>query len=166
MRKLCLYDSLFWLILNSPTAGERPPNMISRKYSSTLGFSLVAILISGCGVDGPELIPVNGKVTIKGKPAGNISLQFLPDVQEDAGGVWPSSIGLSKPDGTFELHTSDNQLGAVAGRHRLIIVDIDEERPEQGKERTKPIRLDSRYAIAGTISVEVQPGKLVEIAIP
>ena len=133
-------------------------------FSVVLFLFLVAVV--GCGESGPELIPVNGKVTIKGKPAGNISLQFLPDVQEDAEGVWPSSIGLSKPDGTFELRTSDNRLGAVAGRHRLIVVDIDEERPEQGKERTKPIRLDSRYAIAGTISVDVQPGKPVEIAIP
>lgn len=127
---------------------------------------IFAAALAGCGAQEPVLLPAKGIVTIGGQPAGNISVQFLPDVGEDQRGVWPTSYGITAEDGTFDLWTSDNKEGAVPGRHKLILVDLDEERPEQGKERTRPVRLDGRYAVAGTMTATVEPDQLIEVAIP
>jgi hypothetical protein len=135
-------------------------------------FPILVVLIaclsqmSGCGKKSPELVTAKGVVTIGGKPAANISVQFLPDVGEDRDGVWPTSYAITSDDGTFELRTADGQAGAVPGRHKLILVDVDEERPAQGQERTRPIRLDARYAIAGTVTAIVEADQLIEIVIP
>lgn len=124
------------------------------------------VLLVGCSDRAPNLVPASGIITIKGKPAANISIQFLPDVKENADGVFPSSMAISSSDGTFELRTMDNQPGAVPGRHKVVLADAEEERPEQGKERTKPIRLDPSYAVAGRLDAMVEEGKRIELSIP
>jgi len=129
-------------------------------------FLLLSVAMIGCGPPKPVLIPASGKITIGGKPAANISLQFLPDVPEDAQGAFPTSYGISQEDGSFELKTADNLEGAVPGPHKLILVDMDEERPAQGAERTRPIRLPQRYTVAGTQTAVVEQDKPIEIAIP
>lgn len=137
----------------------------SRKFFLRLLFPAV-IIIGGCSQPTPTLVPAKGTINIGGKPAGNISLQFLPDVKENAAGVWPSSMAVSKEDGTFELATVDNQPGATPGPHKVVLSDLEEERPAQGAERTKPVRLNSSYAIAGKLTVTVEEGKDIEIKIP
>jgi hypothetical protein len=127
---------------------------------------LMAIVCVGCSEPGPKLVPAKGTITIKGKPAANISIQLLPNVKENTAGVWPSSQAISKEDGSFEMVTTDNQPGACPGEHKVILVDTEEERPAQGKERTKPVRIDSSYAVAGKLTVTVEEGKPIEIAVP
>jgi hypothetical protein len=127
---------------------------------------LMLVVITGCAEPQAKLIPARGTIKINGKPAGNISIQFLPDVKEKEVGAFPSSLAISKDDGSFELATHDNQPGAVPGKHKVILNDIDEERPEQGKERTKPIRLDASYSVAGNLTATVEEGKSIELVIP
>ncbi|MCC6508696.1 MAG: hypothetical protein IT423_06295 [Pirellulaceae bacterium] len=119
----------------------------------------------GCAKAAPVLIPAKGTISIKGKPAANISLQFLPDVKEGTACVFPSSTAISSADGSFELSTVDSQPGAVPGPHLVVLADLDEERPAQGKERTRPVRLDSRYSIAGSLKVSIEEGKPIVIDI-
>ena len=133
----------------------------------SIGFALLfAILCGGCSKPGPKLVSAKGTITIKGKPAGGIAIQFLPDVKETADGVFPSSQAISKEDGSFELYTMDNQPGAVAGPHKIVLVDSEEERPEQGKAATKPPRIDPGYAVAGKLTATVTEGKPIELVIP
>ncbi|HMP18647.1 MAG TPA: hypothetical protein PKD72_16595 [Gemmatales bacterium] len=141
---------------------------VSYKFVSTcMGIGVLATLfLAGCGPEPPVLIPAKGTITIGGRPAANISVQFLPDVKEDAPGNYPTSYGISLEDGSFELRTADNLEGAVPGLHKLILVDMDEERPEQGTERTRPIRLPQRYLVAGTATAIVEKDKPIEISIP
>lgn len=139
--------------------------LLSQGLPALLGLLLISAFV-GCGPPKAELIPARGVVTIDGKPAANISLQFLPDVPEGAKGSFPTSYGISAEDGSFELKTADNLDGAVPGPHKLILVDLDEERPEQGTERTRPIRLPQRYAVAGTQTAVVAKDQPIEIAIP
>lgn len=121
-------------------------------------------LLVGCS-KGPELVPATGTIKIKGQPAANIAIQFLPDVKESTEGVWPTSTAISGEDGSFELRTADNQLGAVPGTHKLVLVDAAQERAEQDKP-VKPGRIDSTYSIPGTLKATVEPGKPIEINIP
>lgn len=127
---------------------------------------LCIVFLLGCGPQKPVLVPARGVITIAGKPAANISVQFLPDVAENAGGIFPTSYGISQADGSFELRTADDLEGAVPGPHKLILVDMDEERPEQGTERTRPIRLPQRYTVAGAATAVVEKDKTIEIVIP
>ena len=127
---------------------------------------LFAILCGGCSKPGPKLVPAKGTITIKGKPAAGIVIQFLPDVSEKADGTFPSSQAISKEDGSFELFTMDNQPGAVVGSHKVVLVDTEEERPQQGKAATKPARIDPSYTIAGKLTATVAEGQPIELAIP
>ncbi|MHB1559557.1 MAG: hypothetical protein ACYC61_19085 [Isosphaeraceae bacterium] len=76
--------------------------------------------LCGCGTSGggkvPDLIPVKGKVTFKGKPVSKGVVRFEPE------GVGREASGTIQPDGTFVLTTHKDGDGAVAGHHRVSIV--------------------------------------------
>ena len=131
-----------------------------RRYSirGSLGaFACAALLASsGCG-DTVILTPVEGVVKIDGKPAANISIQFLPDVMK--GGKGPTSYATSDADGKFKLQTYEGKDGAVPGSHRVVLVDIDEERPAQGQAMKKRPRLDGRFSLPNAgLAAEVTAG--------
>lgn len=119
--------------------------------------------LAGCGGEPTyAMTPVEGVVKLDGKPAANVSVQFMPDVMR--GGKGPTSAGESGPDGRFTLKTYDGKDGAVVGPHLMVLFDLDEERPEQGQPRRKPIRLDARYAMsANGLPVEVKPGQPITL---
>jgi hypothetical protein len=114
------------------------------------------LFMSGCG-NKVQLVPVDGVLKIGGKPAANISIQFLPDVVKGSGG--PTSYATTDADGKFRLKTYDGQDGAVAGPHAIVLADLDEERPPQGVPLKKQPRLDSKYTTAsGGLRAEVPAG--------
>ncbi|MCI0701342.1 MAG: transthyretin-like family protein [Planctomycetia bacterium] len=115
-----------------------------------------ALCLSGCG-SSVKLVPAEGVLKIGGKPAANISVQFMPDVLK--GGKGPTSFATTDVEGKFRLKTQDGKDGAVAGAHTVILADLDEERPPQGQVAKKLPRLDSKYTTAsGGLSAEVKEG--------
>lgn len=121
------------------------------------GLALAALALTGCGGDKVKLVPAEGVLKIGDKPAANVSVQFMPDVTKGAKG--PTSFGTTDADGKFRLKTYDGQDGAVPGPHTVILADLDEERPPQGKPLTKQPRLDSKYTTgAGGLRAEVPAG--------
>jgi hypothetical protein len=117
---------------------------------------LAGVALAGCGPR-VKLVPVEGTVKINGKPAANISIQFMPDAMQ--GGKGPTSFGTTDAAGKFRLQTNDGQEGAVVGPHRVVLTDLDEERPPQGREAKKRPRLLPEYAVATTgLPVEVKEG--------
>jgi hypothetical protein len=131
------------------------------------GFAIVALLSAvtlGCKPQ-IKLVPAAGTFTIGGKPAGNITVQFMPDVSQKGNG--PTSYATTDGEGRFTLRTYDNRAGAVPGPHVVTAVDLDEERPAQGQERTRPVRLDAKYSMAAQgIRVTVEEGKPLTIDVP
>jgi len=118
---------------------------------------LLGLFALGCGGNVPKLVPVEGVVRINGKPAEGISIQFQPDIMQGSKG--PTSFASSDKKGKFRLRTYDGKDGAVVGTHLVILVDEQEERPEQGKRASRPPRLAGKYAIpASTLRVEVKEG--------
>jgi len=116
-------------------------------------------LAAGCSSEPiVELAPAEGVVKINGQPAENIFVQFLPQVPE--GAPAPTSTGVSDGQGRFQMITGDGQPGAVVGPCKVILSDMDEERPEQGQPMTRPPRIPPDYSILNprTMQVEVQPG--------
>jgi hypothetical protein len=126
--------------------------------------ALVGLLPIGCKPQ-IKLVPASGTFTIGGKPAGNITVQFMPDVSQKNGG--PTSYATTDAEGRFVLRTYDNRDGAVPGPHLVTAVDLDEERPAQGQERSRPVRLDAKYSMAAQgIRISVEEGKPLTIDVP
>lgn len=127
-------------------------------WLSVLGVALVV----GCGKQEAELVPVSGTLKIDGVVAPNIMVRFMPDIMEK--GTGPSSTAITNEKGEFTLKCDDQRDGAVPGNHVVTFIDIDEERPAQGEEQTRPPRIDSAWTTAaGGTRVVVTAGQPVNI---
>lgn len=79
---------------------------------------LLAIPV-GCGEAGPEIVEVEGTVTLDGKPLEKIRVEFWPE------GNGPQSTALTDDQGKFALMTPDNVTkGAVIGKHKVVLKDL------------------------------------------
>lgn len=120
------------------------------------------ILVSGCGKQESELIPVTGTVKIDGVLAPNIMVRFMPDIMDKNMG--PSSSAITNEKGEFTLKCDDQRDGAVGGNHVVTFIDMDEERPAQGEESTRPPRIHSVWTTAaGGSRVTVTAGQPVNL---
>lgn len=126
-----------------------------------MALTACALLYTGCGKPSADLIPAVGTVSIDGKPADAIMVQFLPKTL-DPNAIAPSSQAITDEDGNFELRTTDNVVGAMAGRHMVRLYDTLEERVAQGQKRTKPLRLDPIFS-TGKLAIEVVEGEVIKI---
>jgi len=123
-------------------------------------------LLAGCS-RGPALAEVKGRVTMKGKPLGNVRVDFQPD--PDKGTTGPGSTGTTDADGNFTLKYADGRPGAVVGHHRVILSDLDlygnvfvgrgdyrTEDPKGPKETPKKARFAPSYADLGQTSLRLE----------
>jgi hypothetical protein len=114
---------------------------------------LVAVVLApcwGCGSAGSspsELISVKGKVTYKGQPLAKGLVQFAPR------NTGREASGQLQADGTFVLTTFKEGDGAVAGKHRVSISELD-----KSLARDRALR---KYASPNTsgLTAEVSPEK-------
>ncbi|NBV44377.1 MAG: hypothetical protein EBR86_01750 [Planctomycetia bacterium] len=135
-----------------------------RRRRRMVVVALVGLLTIGCKPQ-IKLVPASGTFTIGGQPAGNITVQFMPDVSQKNSG--PTSYATTDAAGRFTLRTYDNREGAVPGAHLVTAVDLEEERPAQGQERSRPVRLDAKYSMAAQgIRISVEEGKPLTMDVP
>jgi hypothetical protein len=88
--------------------------MIARIRSSCCLLLMGMVTMTGCG-GGPQFVPVQGIVTLDGKPIAGAALNFSPQ----AGGE--PSVGVTDEQGHFSLKTIRDQQGAIVGKHRISI---------------------------------------------
>lgn len=80
--------------------------------------SLMAFLAMGCGGDGLTRVKVQCKLTAKGAPLANATVQFTPDGSTAGEGA----IGRSGPDGSFQLLGSRHgDIGIVPGDYKVRV---------------------------------------------
>jgi hypothetical protein len=88
-------------------------------------FAALTIFVApGCNSGGEGLAVVKGKVTYKGKPVPNGTINFLPD-----DGNKLSATGEIQPDGSYALQTTQGTRpsdGAVIGKHKVVIVAMQD----------------------------------------
>lgn len=117
----------------------------------------LAAFLAGCG--GSGVYPVQGKVVWKdGSPATELAGSFvtfeLPEKQT-------SARGTIQADGTFRLTTNKPDDGALAGEHKVLIVEVGR-KPLGGPDATAlaPGVMDSRYSDLATtdLTASVKPG--------
>ncbi len=113
-------------------------------------FSFLAISLLGCGgVDNP-VAPVNGVVTLNGKPVADMVVTFTPipgktaTVGED-NQPGKSATGNTDAEGKFTLSTYDRNDGALVGEHKVTVFG-------SGPDPTPPGKLPKDF------TMEVQPG--------
>ena len=73
-----------------------------------------AAAAGGCGSDGPQRMPVVGKVTYRGEPVKMGEIRFLP-IKDTKTPMWGASI----VDGQF---VADGKGGVPVGTHRVEIL--------------------------------------------
>lgn len=85
---------------------------------------------TGCGSksNGPQFVPVTGKVTLDGKPVRDVRVSFQPQAPPGSKGaaaeVGMGSNATTGEDGIFVLAVSDNtKTGAVVGMHTVNFSD-------------------------------------------
>lgn len=113
------------------------------RYSCGMIASLMLGTVIGCGGN-PPTYPVKGKVVFTdGAPVTWGRVECLSQEGDR------TAAGEIKPDGGFELSTFGDRDGAVAGRHRLIVVQfasaaLSDPRAPHTKTHTEPQRFVSR----------------------
>jgi hypothetical protein len=87
---------------------------------------LSAMLLSGCGDDRPERVPVAGRVLIDGQPLEHGFVRFIAPQDR------PSVAELG-PDGRFELSCFTRKDGSVLGTHTVTVTAVESLTPQSQK---------------------------------
>lgn len=93
----------------------------SRMATQAIGNSPIIIaavsmvFVIGCGRQGPELVPVVGRVTLQGKPVVPGAI-FLEPIDDEI-----RASSLLQLDGTFKLRSYPYGDGAVPGDYKVYI---------------------------------------------
>jgi hypothetical protein len=125
----------------------------------------LVIAVSGCQ-HRPEFTfaPVEGTVTKDGRPLADVQVVFIGD--PDAGTQGPRASGITDQDGHYHLHgellwreRGSAQDGAVVGKHRVCITDLQVKADTPEEKRRVPPRYGSFSETP--LRVEVQSGPQV-----
>jgi hypothetical protein len=121
---------------------------------------LVALAVNGC-TSKPQLAEVSGIVTLDGKPATRVLVEFVPD--QAKGGSQLRSTGETDQEGRFQLLCDDQRNGAAVGAYRVLVRDLlaDDDKFERGSRAVvRPSRIPDRYgsAINTPLRADVKAG--------
>lgn len=93
--------------------------------------TLLGLFLAGCShSDSPELAPVRGTVTYKGKPLAGGTIVFAPDPTRNTPG--PLAHAEIQTDGTYQLKSGE-AAGAAPGWHRVTVVALLVPPPVKGQ---------------------------------
>lgn len=84
-----------------------------------LAFTVAFVLIAGCD-SRPPCFPVSGKIKFEDdSPAQFGAIEFRSETEPPA-----ISRGLISKDGSFSAKSPDGRTGLIAGKHKVIIMQI------------------------------------------
>lgn len=119
-----------------------------------LAYLLAAgvLVVAGCSDQAAELAPVEGRVTLDGRPVAKAALTFAP-----VGGRGGPAYAVTDDDGRYTLAYTHERQGAVVGecvvRIRTGFQSIADE--EQGRKAVESI--PAKYNLQSELKVNVQP---------
>jgi hypothetical protein len=149
--------------MNSLLLTEQTPR--KRWSAARIRITLVCFLLECCCscTSKLDLIPVEGKLLVDGQPTDNVLVTFVPEAVGDRRPV--RSMGISDSEGRFQLRAESQELGAIAGDHRIILEDLailDAPRSADGTvTKLPPIRLPTILTnpITSTLRATVADGQ-------
>jgi hypothetical protein len=128
-------------------------------HARRLPVALIVLLLSaGCGKkDGPEFVPVSGRVIMDKRPLAKAIVHFQPAGRE-GGVVLPDSYGETDEQGYFVLKPAvpgrSDLEGAVVGKHLVSISLFDRDNPSP----SGPVeRMPAKYNADSKLTFVVPP---------
>jgi hypothetical protein len=133
------------------------------------GLFLAAVLLAlvGCG---PRVsyAPVQGKVSLDGKPLAGVKVWFYPLTEGNTD--LPFATGTTDSSGVYTLTSNNGRDGAMVGKHRVVLNWPVRERTD---DRTRPpppqgpvIPIPYTQATDTPFIFEVKPGGAQTIDLP
>lgn len=131
------------------------------RYLRLTPFTLLPSLVlfaalSGCD-NGPQIVPLKGKVTYKGAPLKFGSVMLQPVAGQPA-------TAVIEPDGTFILSTNKSGDGATVGENRVRVTSYEGQAPDAKRSADTELALGNslipvKYTdtTSSGIVVEVKP---------
>lgn len=124
--------------------------------NTAVGFATLALaasLLTGCSEKrtGPEIVNVEGTLTVDGEPMEDLRIEFWPQDVEDgaAGRLEHGSAGKTDADGHFVLEAADGsgEMGAVVGTHQIVIRDLSNDIPMGRLPENHSFRFNPRISV-------------------
>lgn len=129
--------------------------MLVKSIRAALAGLACAAFAAGCG--GAAALPETEGTVVgpDGKPMPNVLVQFTP--VESKGAKVVTSSAVSGPDGKFSLKADTGQTGAVAGRHKVVLIDNDLNTEDEPTAKGKKLvsRIPREYLSPATTPLEV-----------
>ncbi len=99
-------------------------------FSGPIFLVFVIPLLGGCENSSKyQLAPVSGIVTLNGEPLSEGVVNFQPMMAGDSANVGAGSTARTDAKGHFVLNTTEDQPGAIVGKHRVRIYSFSPESP-------------------------------------
>lgn len=137
----------FHAIDATSTSHGRSPR---RRFACLL--ATLALIAAGCSDQGAALAPVEGRVTLDGRPVARAALVFAP-----VGGQGGPAYAVTDDDGRYKLAYTHERQGAVVGeclvRIKTGFLSIEDE--ERGRKAVETI--PAKYNLQSELKVDVQP---------
>lgn len=123
-----------------------------------LGCWLALTLLPGCSDSPEKTYPVRGVVTVDGKPLEGGSVLF-ESVEPGSSGRRYTARASIDPQGRYRLTTFRTHDGAMAGRHRAVVLPDRSQATDDPNAPPLPITVPPRYSTLETtdLEYEVQP---------
>ena len=126
-----------------------------------LAVGAVAVALAGCPKQQLATAEVDGIVRIRGTPAADIYIEFLPDPERGARG--PTATAETDGQGRYQLHyvdkkTNDLTPGAAVGWNHVLVRDLLPARAPARK--VPPSRVPAVYGEPQStpLTFEIKPG--------
>jgi hypothetical protein len=135
------------------------------RFLRGLTLGLLLAVADGCGsnVEEPPTAHVKGQVTLDGKPADFVMVQFAPIGSDPmaAGNVGAPSTAITDESGNFVLVYKDGVEGAVIGMHNVAVMrpEAFEPNPDGSVPTPKGAEIPQKYWLDSGIKKEVIAGE-------
>ena len=123
---------------------------------------LLLLLLSGCGRKGPEVVPVEGTITLDGGPWPKPGTLYFTAETSSSGLTSRPAMGAFDTDGNLTVTTFKKGDGLIPGKHK-IRVECWETPPRMGSTTPPKSYLPNRYCSTSTsgLAVTVEPNQAV-----
>lgn len=93
----------------------------------SLALAVTLMPLTGCSGGRKAVAPVEGLVTVDGKPASSGYVTFDPIGEGGDAHPGKSAMGAIGQDGRYQLSTYKQADGAIVGNHRVSVTPVGED---------------------------------------
>ena len=129
------------------------------RHGTWFFLPLALILLAGCSSSPEKTYPVQGVVRLDGKPLDGGSVLF-ESIEPGSSGRRYTARGTIDGQGNYRLSTFGRYDGAVAGRHRVVVLPDLSQMTDNPHAPPLPITVPVKYSALETtdLEYEVEPG--------